>query len=443
MHKILSLLLLLGVVSASFADQSAIPLAIVGIQTDPGVDTIRTQVFMDNLKIALTKRSGFQIIDSARVDSAKKAQGLSARSFCDNNCLQKISQSLGIDKLLTVQAGVKDGNDIKLSIALYDGTAGNVEKIFDLERADPGLAVRLLSAYLMPSEPGANEGESEKLMPAWHPANSDSINGAKAKVTTRSSVDLTQFGVVLGGSYSWFSGSGANNMGMLIDSTYSNAIDNLNPFGYVNDPSHAKAQPSGALGPIGGVYLRMDWNDYIYMRVELNYVWKGAEYSKTLSVAETYTADTTMLDSIRHITQKALNDTLDTLIPGTRRYDITDAYLELPILLGVNITRDFSIYAGPQFSYLLTHDFTAYFTQSEITNIDYTPLPGKKTYPLNVKTSKFDVGLLLGANYAISEQVQIGLRYELGFLPIFDRTPKPNITTQAIQLVASLNFSRF
>lgn len=72
------------------------------------------------------------------------------------------------------------------------------------------------------------------------------------------------------------------------------------------------------------------------------------------------------------------------------------SYLNLPILAGYNIKRNFSIYAGPEFGYKLNE---------KIGNSN----PGFEFY------KKFDFGLAIGTSYMINSRFGIDLRYVHGF----------------------------
>ena len=89
-------------------------------------------------------------------------------------------------------------------------------------------------------------------------------------------------------------------------------------------------------------------------------------------------------------------------VNGSAKFNLN--YLELPVLLAINITPNFNIHAGPYVAYLLdgnvTNDVsgTLFDIQNNINNDDY---------------NKFDTGLSLGLGYDAS-QFGFGARYNYG-----------------------------
>lgn len=245
-------------------------------------------------------------------------------------------------------------------------------------------------------------------------------------------VELSQYGLVLGGSYATLTGGDANQMGAYIDSTY--LEDERAPFGYTDN---TKADPTGAFGPVVGAFLRFDWNDYVYSRVELNYLWKGGEYKKTIPKEETYYDGS--VDTLNSMELRSEDEILD----GMRRWVIQTSHLEMPLLLGVNVYKDLSIFVGPHVSYLLARTFDAHITESDsYKNEEF--LEGQKSYTnLKVKMNKIDFGVTAGIGYIVTEQFQVAIRTAPGFRPLLDRSKAPDITQNTFQLVASLNFSEF
>lgn len=89
-------------------------------------------------------------------------------------------------------------------------------------------------------------------------------------------------------------------------------------------------------------------------------------------------------------------------VNGTAKFNLN--YLELPVLVVVNLTPNFSIHAGPYFSYLLdgkaTNDVrgTLLDIESNLNNKDY---------------SQIDTGVTLGVGYDAST-IGFGVRYNYG-----------------------------
>ena len=89
-------------------------------------------------------------------------------------------------------------------------------------------------------------------------------------------------------------------------------------------------------------------------------------------------------------------------VNGTSTFRLN--YIEVPVLLVVNLTSNFNIHAGPYFSYLIdgkaNNDAqgTLFDIENNLKNEDY---------------NKFDAGLSVGVGYDI-EQIGFGVRYNYG-----------------------------
>jgi len=251
-----------------------------------------------------------------------------------------------------------------------------------------------------------------------------------------SAVEISQFGLVLGGNYSWLSGKDANQMGAWVDS--SSFTDGRNPFGYITDPNMSVVAPSGSFGIEIGAFSRLDLNDDFYLRIEANYIWKGGEYQTTLPAVDTYLGgDSTVQALATSLTPP------DTVQDGMRRWVISNSYLELPVLVGYNIFRELSVYGGPHISYLISKKFDAHFTETETQSGEGQSLGTNSYYGIDPGYASFDFGFDLGVGYQFSDQFQAALRWSPGFSSILDRSPAVTITQSTLQLQASLNFSEF
>jgi len=256
-------------------------------------------------------------------------------------------------------------------------------------------------------------------------------------------LDMNQYGVILGGDFARFYGSDARNMGLIVDSA--SFGDGRNPFGYTTDST---ASPSGSIGPVAGFFVRLDWNDYFFTRIEATYLWKGDEYQKTLPAMQTYCYHNEFgecltgqeaIDLIR-----ANQDPGDTVVAdGYRRWVLSRSYIEIPILMGYNITRELSVFAGPHLSVLIGKSFQAHITESAIKNATQD-LTDKQSYlGIDVPMKRIDYGFTGGIGYQVTEQFEMSFRWAPGFAPVLDRPNTPDIKSNCFQLLASLNFSEF
>jgi Outer membrane protein beta-barrel domain len=89
-------------------------------------------------------------------------------------------------------------------------------------------------------------------------------------------------------------------------------------------------------------------------------------------------------------------------VNGTAKFNLN--YIELPVLLVINLTNNFNIHAGPYVSYLVdgkaTNDSqgTLFDIQNNLKNEDY---------------NKFDTGLAVGLGFD-TDQIGFGVRYNYG-----------------------------
>jgi hypothetical protein len=92
----------------------------------------------------------------------------------------------------------------------------------------------------------------------------------------------------------------------------------------------------------------------------------------------------------------------NSFVNGTSKFKLN--YIELPVLLVVNLTNNFNIHAGPYVAYLVdgkaTNDSqgTLFDTENNLSNEDY---------------NKFDTGLSVGVGFD-SDKIGFGVRYNYG-----------------------------
>jgi len=249
--------------------------------------------------------------------------------------------------------------------------------------------------------------------------------------------EVSQFGIILGTNYNWLWGANANSMSSYIDST--DFEEGRNPFGHLRNPSKGYSDPEGTFGLTIGLFSRMDINDYFSIRVEANYVWKGAEYQISLDLEDAY-PDYIDLDSLAD--ELAVRG--DTVQPGFRRLIINNSYIEVPVLVGFNINRELTLFTGPHFSYLLMQSFEAHITESDYQLKDYTSIVGNQSYQnIDPEFTPWDVGVELGASYQISDQIILDARWVGGFNTLLDRSEAVDIKQNTIRVQAAFNFSEF
>ncbi|NLB63559.1 MAG: PorT family protein [Fibrobacter sp.] len=251
------------------------------------------------------------------------------------------------------------------------------------------------------------------------------------------SFDISDYGVVIGGSYAKISGEHISDMRMYVNSL--EFEEKVLPF---RDGVSADADPSGIFGPVFGAFVRMNFNDWLYLRTDLYYIWKGASYEKKLDTLDTY-GGREALDLVYEIAKNKSME--DQVIPGSRRIEYNHAYLELPILFGVNIVEALSVYGGLNISYLLHSSFTLYITEGRFISEEGKPLSfGKKNFnDFKLSTNSIDIGYTIGLNYILSDQLQLGFRWAPSVKNFIDLPSKPKLKHNSLQLVLSLNFNPY
>lgn len=111
---------------------------------------------------------------------------------------------------------------------------------------------------------------------------------------------------------------------------------------------------------------------------------------------------------------------LENAILGVAQLDITNRsyYLEIPVYARLFISDGLNIYAGPQFSVLLSNtfrtDISAAFASFDFENEGSSDL------------NNVDVGLAVGAGYELPFGLNVQLGYDLGFVRFTDDTQAYN-----------------
>lgn len=104
--------------------------------------------------------------------------------------------------------------------------------------------------------------------------------------------------------------------------------------------------------------------------------------------------------------QKGYKTSGNSVLGGPNEYTVTTNFIEVPILAKINPTSNFSIYAGPQVSFLVStkEKFTTGSTSYENTIRND-----------NEKLKKSLVGGVIGIGVGLSNQISLQARYAIDF----------------------------
>jgi hypothetical protein len=248
-------------------------------------------------------------------------------------------------------------------------------------------------------------------------------------------VDIGSYGLNLGLNVSSVAGADAEDMGVFfVDNEWARdgefwafAVDGEEPI---------LGNLSMNSGVAVGFFMTLEFNDVFKIRGELNYTWRGASYAKTLTLNETY-GDAERRDSLIGPEGPAAGMSLT---EGSRKYDMSNAYLDIPLLFTVAPVEGFNIMAGPQLAIALHNSFTTHRSQTNQT-FDDIDMPGNKSTEQEISLNLLDYGYVTGLSVEISDQFELGARYAQFFNPIIDNEMEPEITSWQMQLLASFNFS--
>lgn len=116
------------------------------------------------------------------------------------------------------------------------------------------------------------------------------------------------------------------------------------------------------------------------------------------------------------------NDILNTGILGVATAEITNRsyYLELPLYARLFITENLNIYGGPQFSLLLSNEFTTRLSGRSIPLIGGISQSFESDGSSNL--NKFDVGVSLGLGYELPFGFNVQAGYDLGVVRFEEST---------------------
>ncbi|MFA6128570.1 MAG: porin family protein [Bacteroidales bacterium] len=138
---------------------------------------------------------------------------------------------------------------------------------------------------------------------------------------------------------------------------------------YTNDRSSAKMLAGFNVGVFGKIFI----TEHLAIQPEFYFTTKGAE-----------------------VTYNSL------FVDGTARYHLN--YLELPLLVVINITRNFNIHLGPYASYMISGVVT---NESNVNLFNFEQNIDTNDY------NKFEAGLALGAGIDLGP-FSLGARYNYG-----------------------------
>lgn len=96
----------------------------------------------------------------------------------------------------------------------------------------------------------------------------------------------------------------------------------------------------------------------------------------------------------------------NTFVDGTARFKLN--YIELPLLLAINVTDNFNIHAGPYASYLLSGKVT---NESNVNLFDFEDNINSDDF------NRFDAGIAVGAGLDFGS-LGIGIRYNYGLTTV-------------------------
>jgi hypothetical protein len=91
---------------------------------------------------------------------------------------------------------------------------------------------------------------------------------------------------------------------------------------------------------------------------------------------------------------------------STETYDFELAYINIPIMAKYYVSEKFSLYAGPQFGFLLSANVDYYY---EDIDGSFEGSEDNKKY-----FNSIDYGLNLGVGYCINNKLALDLRYNIG-----------------------------
>jgi hypothetical protein len=254
-------------------------------------------------------------------------------------------------------------------------------------------------------------------------------------LSTAFAVDVADYGLNLGVNYGGFNGNDANNMGVYFPEDRGWAEDG-DYFMYVDDGTpKVQVEPIAAVGFQAGLFGTLEIEEWFLLRGELNYIWKGATYERTLSLNETYGDEEQQnywLDSVDAVVAEELEE-------GLRNYYVTNTYLEMPLLLVFEAIEDWRIFAGPQVSYGLSSWVERHRSQTNFT-MDDPEDEAKISESASLTMQSLDYGYVAGTSYRINSQAEFGVRYSQGMASFLSDA---EITQWNVQLMASFNFSRW
>lgn len=180
-------------------------------------------------------------------------------------------------------------------------------------------------------------------------------------------------------------------------------------------------EPDGTDGPgfHVGAFLQADLSDNVFLRPEVLYSTRMA--SSQLSSDITLGGTRTVIDQ----------ETKGTL-----------SYLEVPVLLGIRLSDNFSFHAGPGFGLLVGNKVNVSGTQT------VTTPQGTHNTSLDATVSSTDglrpleISGVVGVGYRMESGLDIGLRYWRGFTTLEENTDFSKTNQNVVQFSVGYAFLR-
>lgn len=197
-------------------------------------------------------------------------------------------------------------------------------------------------------------------------------------------------------------------------------------------PSGASVETESVSG-VGfhlGVCFQYNFDRHIGIRSELLYSMRNTK--KDLGDEYDYVVDTVVIGTVTE--------------EGDQKMSLS--YLELPILLAVDLGEHITLHAGPGFGFAMGSKLTQEFSQSTYNSLVDTTTVSTSDYDLSGEDAKkaldqrsVEIALVLGAVYELESGLNFGLRYWRGLSSLQESTELINTHANVFQLSLGWNFA--